>query len=212
METKEVLRMSFLQNETTKKFITGCFYIILGVLLCIFPQHVKIFVCYLFGGILILAGTLRVCGYYLSSGLKSFIFNGPTAGFVSIVFGLFFIVFNQEVIAIYPIVIVLFLIFKGVGKLIKGLAYRQAQMSTWWFDFTIGLILTVVGLILIIIDSTISGNIIIYLTGGSLIIQGIILIVTMIYLHHNMSELQKFFTKQKRVQNKKDDDDEVIDV
>ncbi len=205
--------MSFLQNETTKKFIMGCFYIIFGVLLCIFPQHVKIFVCYLFGGILILSGALRVCGYYFASGLKSFIFNGPTAGFVSIVFGLFFIIFNQQIITFYPIVIGLYLVFKGIGKLIKGYAYKNAQVSSWWFDFTIGIILTVVGGTLIILDSTVSGNIIIYFTGGSLIIQGLILIFTMIHLSYNMNELQKFFSKQKQVETKKEEkDDDVIDV
>ena len=203
--------MSFLKNETTKKFIVACFYIILGILLCVFPQHVQIFICYLFGGILIFSGALRVFGYYLSPGMKSFVLNGPTNGFISILFGAFFIIFSKQVLAIYPIVIGVFLALKGIGKLIKAYAYKSAKVSSWWFDLIIGIILLILGGTLIIADATISGNVIVYITGASLIVQGIILIVTMIYLSYNLTEIQKIFKDNKNIDMKQNDDD-VIDV
>ena len=56
--------MQFLQKETTKKLIVACVYLILGIVLCFFPEKVKIFVCYVFGGLLIAAGIARIISYY----------------------------------------------------------------------------------------------------------------------------------------------------
>lgn len=205
--------MNFLKNETTKKFVIACFYIVLGILICLFPEYVKIFVCYLFGGILIFVGVVRLLNYYFHSSIRLFILNGPMNAFLSILFGLTFIIFQDFVITIYPILIGVYLGLRGIGKLIKSRAYKLANASTWWFDMIIGCVLLALALTLIIGDAKTNGNIIIYITGGCLIVQGLISIVTMIYLSFNADEIKKIMRESAEKKYKKDkNDDDVIDV
>lgn len=205
--------MQFLQKETTKKCIIAIVYLCLGVVLCFFPSQVKIFVCYVFGGLLIAAGIIRIISYYSKfKGLHSFMINGPLAGILSIIFGIFFICFSAIVTKIYPILIGAYFILRGIGKIVRSQAYRYAGISFWWFDLVVGLILCCFSIALIVIDVFKNGNLVVYLTAASLIVQGIINILNMVFLSANMDDLQKTFDRKANHQKDSRIKDDVIEV
>ena len=207
--------MQFLQKETTKKLIVACVYLILGIVLCFFPEKVKIFVCYVFGGLLIAAGIARIISYYSKfKGIHSFLINGPLAGFLSIVFGIVFICFHKIVFKIYPILLGAYFILKGIGKIVRSQSYRFAGISFWWLDLIIGIVLNCFSIVLIVVDVFKDGNLVVYLTAISLFIQSLINFLTMAFLSANMDELKKTFDGKgfHHHAKNKDKEDDVIDV
>ncbi len=201
--------MNFLKNESFRKLLSASFYIIVGILVCIFPAATKIFLCYVFGGILIAAGIVKLLRYYFFTNLKLFIFNGPTAGYLAIAIGLALIIFSGDVVKFYPFIIGSYLGLKGIGKIIRSQAYRLVLASKWIFDLVTGVVQILLAGTLIIIDETLATDVLVYCIGGCLIIQGLISGLSMIFISKNMDEIKRVFNDKKESYHERDD---YIDV
>ena len=154
--------------------INAVIYLILGILLLLFPIESINIVCYLIASILMLFGLSYVIKTIKNKGIET---NGDL---ISLVISIAFIVLSITIfvdptwmIRLINIVVGVILIIGSLMNLFNLLKYTKERTTSWWIYLSLVSIVTILGII-IIINPLFLSKIIIRLAGGALVINTII--------------------------------------
>ena len=124
-------------------------YLLLGIIMLIFPAQVSDFICYLVGLMFIFLGVSAVV-MYVKEDMKT-AFTSFTLVF-GILFGAFgvYIVLNPKLLASFiPLVVGIFLLVDSVSKLSVAFDLRKSEYKDWWQMMIVAFIILACGLVLI---------------------------------------------------------------
>lgn len=181
--------------------ITSVLMIAVGILCAVLPTDSANVLCYIFGGMLIISGTVIMTRYFM--------LNMMLGGYLLIVSitmvlgGIFCIVYPQAVQGILTVLFGLFIVIDSINSLSDSIVCAKAKVNSWWILFVLSLITAALGIA--VMFSTFETVMI--FAGVSLILEGVKNIVITITFNHKIKTAKK--QVQKRIAEL---DDDIIDI
>ncbi|MDE6129042.1 MAG: DUF308 domain-containing protein [Lachnospiraceae bacterium] len=142
--------MKLLRELKWKAIMYAVLYILMGIVLLLFPETTKKMLCYAVGGASVVAGVVTVCIYLFRDAAKNTYRNDFVIGLAAILLGVFLIVRVDLIIVLIPFVLGIAVMVSGFRKLQDCIDVRRMGYGNGLVLFLLALISIVHGIILIV--------------------------------------------------------------
>lgn len=129
--------------------LTSVLYIVMGIVLMIFPTTALNLCCTVIGAVTLIYGAVRVAGYFRDGGTYSNRFD-LFFGVVLAAVGVFLLVCPQFIVSLIPIALGIYILVDSFTALKKALDMKALGFEKWWVSFLVALVLTVFGVVMIV--------------------------------------------------------------
>ena len=129
-----------LKNMTVSFVFLSILYLILGVVLILWPTIVMDIICYAFGAILLLYGIFAIVGFYRSEDRKGSAFLGLFLGIVAAAIGAVMVIYPPLIQGVIPVILGLYIAIDALLSVKRTLELQRMDYAHW----NINLILSVV--------------------------------------------------------------------
>ena len=153
-------------------------YIILGVVLILFPATSLNLACLLIGAVTLLYGVVRIFGYTRAG-------EGEASrlelafGIVLAALGVFLLVCPQLLVSLIPIALGAYLLVDSFSAIKRSLEWKSLGFSRWWVSFLVSLVLALFGLVMILRPFTLVANLVVFI-GVGFLFDGVFTLVQLI--------------------------------
>ncbi len=128
---------------------TSVLYIVLGVILLIFPETSLKLACTVIGVITLIYGGVRIASYFRDGGVYSNRFD-LFFGVVLAAVGVFLLVCPQFIVSLIPIGLGIYILVDSFTAMKKALDMKALGFERWWVSFLVALLLAAFGVVMII--------------------------------------------------------------
>ena len=139
----------YIKNLKLNFILASILYLVLGLVLLIWPAASSLALCRLLGAALLLYGLFNLVGFFLrDSGMGAFrleLFLGVVATGV----GIFFLVQPRLVLSFLPIVMGVYVVIDSAVALKRTLELYRMEYHRWWLSLVLALVGIVLGLVLV---------------------------------------------------------------
>lgn len=170
--------------------VISILYILLGLVLLIWPGQFLKWGCYALGTVIVLYGASRIISYIANKNMISYFNADLIVGIVVVAVGLLLLIKPEIFISILPIVFGLFIIFNGIVKLQNAFDLKRLHYEKWWSIFVTAGLSLLLGLF-IIWNPFETAALTAMAIGIVLIVEGIASAVTTIYSWRTIKQLSK---------------------
>ena len=183
--------MDYFKNSLRKTGFTSLFtsiaFAIIGLLLIMKPDESIRFVSGIVGGIFIAIGVYKIAQFVMDrTKMEMFNFYYDLAiGIISIIFGIIIIAYSAEIIAIFKIIIGLWIVYSSIVRFSMAIQLKQMLSKSWSPVMVLAIIMFLIGLFMIFA----SGSIVITL-GIIILAYSIIDIIESIFFLVNFRNLK----------------------
>lgn len=140
----------YLKNFKLNFILASVLYLILGIVLVLWPAASSLALCRLLGGALLLYGLFNLVGVLIrDSGMGAFrleLFLGVVATGV----GIFFLLQPMLVLSFLPIVMGVYVMMDSVVALKRTLELYRMEYHRWWLSLLLAIVGVVLGLVLVL--------------------------------------------------------------
>lgn len=142
--------MKLLKELKWKSVMYAALYILMGIVLLLFPETTASILCYAIGGASVVVGAVTVCIYLFRDAAKNTYRNDFVTGLAAILLGIFLIARMDLIKALIPFVLGIAVVVSGFIKLQDCIDVRRMGYGNGLGLFLLALISIVHGIILII--------------------------------------------------------------
>lgn len=161
------------RNRKISFVLAAALYLVLGLVLLIWPGvSIRVF-CYAFGAILLLYGVVTIASFFLRDG------GGPGSfvlelflGIVAAAVGLLFLIRPAFVASLLPVVVGLTILVDGLVNLKRALALRRMDYGRWNVPLILSIVSVALGLV-VVIRPFLAAETLTMLIGVTLIYEGL---------------------------------------
>lgn len=164
--------------------LSAALYVVLGVILLIFPATTARTICYLIAGIAIVIGLVNLVVYFTRNITRNYYRNDFVGGLLLMVLGIFVIYKVDLVISLVPFIIGLCIIVSGLFKL-QGALDVQRMGGNAVLILGLAVVNVVIG-ILMVINPFDSAMLLYRLLGAGLLFSGLTDLASTMYLSSKM--------------------------
>lgn len=164
--------MKFLKEMKWEALLTGCFYILLGIVALVIPETMQKTLAYLIGVVLILAGAISMICYLLRDAHENYYHNDFVYGLISISLGCIVLYKVEIVIGLVPFLLGLLVLMSGCTKLQDVIDMKRLNYGNWVAMLVVAGVNVVLG-ILLLANPFKAANLLFRLLGISLILSGL---------------------------------------
>lgn len=169
--------------------LSAVLYMVLGVILIIFPATTARTICYIIAGIAMAIGLVNLIVYFMRTVTRNYYRNDFVMGLVLIMLGFFVICKVDLVIALVPFIIGLCIIISGLFKL-QGALDMQRMGGNAALILALAVINVVIGVLMVI--NPFSSALLLYrLLGVGLLFSGLTDLSSTLYLSKKMHSYVK---------------------
>lgn len=141
--------MKYLEKVKSTTIVSSIMYILIGLVMVIFPEFVNDFIWYIIGGLIVVFGILQLMNYF-STPYKNFLTGVVLLiSLASIALGVYVIFSPEKLISLVPLTIGVIMIVDGIQKLIQIQSIKKAGYDNPIALLIYALLLIVLGIILI---------------------------------------------------------------
>lgn len=169
--------------------LSAALYMVLGLILVIFPATTARTICYMIAGIAIVVGLVNLVVYFTRNITRNYYRNDFVMGLLMVVLGIFVIYKADLVIALVPFIIGLCIVISGLFKL-QGALDVQRMGGNSVVILGIAIVNVVVG-ILMVINPFESAILLYRLLGAGLLFSGLTDMASTLYLSGKMHSYMK---------------------
>ena len=142
--------LEYIKTLKLNFILASILYLLLGLVLLIWPAASSLALCRLLGAALLLYGLFNLVGFFLrDSGMGAFrleLFLGVIATGV----GIFFLVQSRLVLSFLPIVMGVYVVIDSAVALKRTLELYRMEYHRWWLSLVLALVGIVLGLVLVL--------------------------------------------------------------
>ena len=121
----------FFHTMKVSFLLAAILYVILGLVLLLWPGVSAVVFCYAFGGVLLAYGVVTVVSFFLRDSRQgSFVFE-LLLGIIAAALGLLFLLRPAIVATILPVILGLFIVVDGLVNLKRALELRRMAYVRW---------------------------------------------------------------------------------
>ena len=153
-------------------------YIVLGVVLILFPATSLNLACLLIGAVTLLYGVVRIFGY-TRAGEEEASRLELAFGIVLAALGVFLLVCPQLLVSLIPIALGAYLLVDSFSAIKRSLEWKSLGFSRWWVSFLVSLVLALFGLVMILRPFTLVANLVVFI-GVGFLFDGVFTLVQLI--------------------------------
>lgn len=179
--------MNPLKQMKWQSLMTSALYIIMGIVLIVFPETTATTLCYVVGISGVVIGVFTVLAYLFRDVQKNYYRNDFVSGMMEILLGAFVLYKAQLVIDLIPFILGIFIVFSGINKLQNCIDVRRMGYGNGLLFFILAMINIVVGIILII-DPFGAVKVLFMVIGAGLVFSGITDTVATLYMAQKVKE------------------------
>ncbi|MGN1146780.1 MAG: HdeD family acid-resistance protein [Lachnospiraceae bacterium] len=173
--------MRILKELKWQSILYAALYIVLGVILLLFPETTATTLCYAVGGAAIVIGVVSVCIYLFRDVSRNTYRNDFVSGLVSILLGIFIFYKVDLIISLIPFVLGIAVVVSGFLKLQDCIDVRRMGYGNGLALFILAIINVALGIVLVL--NPFSTAILLFrIIGIGLIFSGISDLVTTLYM------------------------------
>lgn len=137
-----------LKNLKLNFILASVLYVVLGLVLLIWPGASGVLLCRFLGSALLLYGLFSIVGFFIRDRMGAFrleLFFGIVAAAV----GAFFLIWPMTVLSILPVIIGIYVIVDSLVALKRATELHRLGYSYWWASLLLALVGVVLGVILL---------------------------------------------------------------
>ena len=128
--------------------LTSLLYIVLGVVLIVFPEVSLGLACILIGAVTLIYGVVRIVAFVRDGGEASGRFD-LFVGVLLAALGIFLLVCPQVIVSLIPIALGIYIIVDSVSAVKKALDLKALGFEHWWVSFLVALALLILGAVMV---------------------------------------------------------------
>ena len=129
--------------------VTSLLYIVLGVVLIVFPEVSLGLACILIGAVTLIYGVVRIVAFVRDGGEASGRFD-LFVGVLLAALGIFLLVCPQVIVSLIPIALGIYIIVDSVSAVKKALDLKALGFERWWVSFLVALALLILGAVMVV--------------------------------------------------------------
>ena len=199
--------MNLLKEMKWKALFYAAIYILIGLILMIFPETTAKTLAYAIGVSAIVVGAFTVISYLFRDVSRNYYRNDFVSGMTAVIVGILILMRTEFVISIIPFVLGVLILFSGIVKLQNLIDVRRMHYGNGLAFFILALINIVLGIVLIV-DPFGAVTVLFRLLGAGLVFSGITDAVSALYMCRKVEDYvqtQEALTVQaKEVENGKE--------
>lgn len=168
-------------------------YIVIGLLLIIFPTLIGDTICYILGGAALAMGAISLIGYFAVPKEDRQILKprGLVNGIIPVIIGLFIIIRSDIIISIIPFVIGIMIVLSGVNAAQRALNLKNIGVVNYKGDLIGALVMILFGIVVAVNPFT-SAKIMSVMFGAGLVLSGLGSFVMQLRVKHYMKDFDEF--------------------
>lgn len=176
--------MGKLKKTTISNITIAIVFLLLGMMLAFKPDFTVSIIINVLGAIFVGYGVLRVINYYNNKKENSTLNYDLLAGIVGIVLGIAIITFGKTVIALFRIIIGIWIIYSAILRFELTFALKKAKSNSWIYVCVLAVLMLICGLYI-----TFNSNAIISTIGIVVIVYSVIDLIENIIALRNMKNI-----------------------
>lgn len=189
-------------------FVAAGIYIILGIVMIIWPETTMKTFCLVLGTIGVVLGMINLVSYFSRDVMDSVYKYDFAGGVIMILAGILFIVKMDEIIELIPMILGVLIIASGLIKLQHSIDLKRIEFNGWIYVLVFSLLCLSVGVVCVLQPEFIASTLVILL-GISFLFCGITDLVTLVFLSKRMKEFTSGSGKETAAENKTDNEKEA---
>lgn len=138
-----------LKNVTISFVFLSVLYLILGVVLLLWPTTVMDMICYAFGAILLLYGIFAIARFYRSEDRKGGAFLDLFLGIVAAAIGAVMIIYPPLIQGIIPVILGLYIAIDGLLSVKRTLELHRMDYAHWNINLILSLVAAGLGIFVV---------------------------------------------------------------
>lgn len=138
-----------LRHLKWNRILIAALYLILGVLLLLFPQTSMRTLCWLLGGVAALAGIFTILLYLLRDVRENFLRDDLMLGILEIALGIFLLWKTDLALSLAPVLAGVVVIVSGLVKLQAGVDMARLHCGGWWIVLLLAAVSVALGIVLL---------------------------------------------------------------
>ena len=143
----------YLKNMKISFFLAAILYIVLGLVLLIWPGITSSLVCFSFGLMLLIYGIITIISFFVHDSRQGSFRLELFLGIVAAGVGLVFLLRPDIVLSILPVVLGIYIVIDSLLNLKRALDLNRMNYSNWWVVLVLSLVSAALG-VLIPVTST----------------------------------------------------------
>ena len=175
--------MEFLSKSKRSLFLAGCFAVVIGLCLLIWPELLVSILCYLLGTGLLILGLVKTVTYFVkhSKGEEGFRYDLAVGLFLAVC-GVLFIGQPGTIINVIQTIFGLVILADSAVKLQAAVDAKHLSASNWWVLLILAAVTAAVG-ILLVWDPFGSATSMMVLLGVALLVDGLQNILSALFIN-----------------------------
>ncbi|MBD5498736.1 MAG: hypothetical protein HDR11_13425 [Lachnospiraceae bacterium] len=173
--------MKLLKEFKWKLIMYAVLYILMGIVLLLFPETTKKILCYAVGGASVAVGVVTVCIYLFRDAAKNTYRNDFVTGLAAILLGIFLIVRVDLIMVLIPFVLGIAVMISGFMKLQDCIDVRRMGYGNGLVLFLLALVSIVHGIVLIV-NPFHASTVLMRLVGAGLLFCGVSDLFSTLYM------------------------------
>lgn len=138
-----------LKNMTVSFVFLSVLYLLLGVVLLLWPTLVMDIISYAFGAILLLYGLFAIIGFYRSEDRRGGAFLGLFLGIVAAAVGAIMVLYPPLIQSIIPVILGLYIAIDGLLSLKRTLELQRMDYARWNVNLILSVISAALGIFVV---------------------------------------------------------------
>lgn len=164
--------MRILKEIKWDSFLSALLYVVMGVVLLLFPDTTARTLGYLVGGVAVVAGAVSMICYLLRNANENYYRNDFLYGLVGIALGCFVFYKVDLIISLIPFILGLLVVVSGCGKLQDVIDMKRIGYGNWIAMLILAVLNVVFGVVLLKNPFS-AAEVLLQVIGAGLIFSGI---------------------------------------
>ncbi len=161
-----------------------------GILLVVWPDVTIVVIANVLGAIFIVGGIYKIINYFVVKGQRDFFNNDLLFGVLALLIGIAAVVMGDNIASVFRIIIGIWMVYESLVRINNAIKLHAAGIKIWSYVLIVALIMLALGIFI-----TFNAGAVIMLIGWSLIIAGIVGIVSDVMFIQQINTLINKVTK-----------------
>lgn len=125
-------------------------YMVIGIILLLFPEMSLKIVCAIFGTVILAIGLIKILTYFKNRDVGFIGQLGLVIGIIISVMGGFLLLQPDVILSILPVIIGIYIIFDSLQNFKQALELYKAGYDKWWSMLLLAAVLVILGVVIVI--------------------------------------------------------------
>ena len=139
----------YLKNMKISFFLAAILYIVLGLVLLIWPDITGNLVCFAFGLVLLIYGVITIISFFVHDSRQGSFRLELFLGIVAAGVGLVFLIRPDIVLSILPVVLGIYIVIDALLNLKRAIDLSRMGYPRWWVVLVLSLVSAVFGVLIL---------------------------------------------------------------